>query len=243
MTGGENTILDLLYPGRCPVCGEILPYGRKYVCGRCEPKLSYVSQPVCMKCGKELEKLDNGWNGGEYCADCIRHPKDFAGGIALLNYNAAAQTVMARLKYQNKREGAEFLAAEMAKRHGRQLLRLRPDALVPVPIHKARLKLRGYNQSELLAKALGRRLGISVRTDLLFRVENTKAQKQLGYEERQKNEAHAFRTSGKTAVRGTLILVDDIYTTGATAQSCAAVLLKAGAEQVYLANMAVGYGR
>lgn len=237
-------ILDLLYPIRCPVCGKIRPYGGAYVCSSCEKELSYVSQPVCMRCGKELDSGER-WNGKEYCADCLRQQRDFSGGIALLNYNDAAKKIMAKLKYQNKREYAAFLADEMAKRHGRQILRLAPELLVPVPVHQTRRRERGYNQAELLAEKLGRRLGIPVKKGWLIRIENTKAQKQLGYNERQRNEKKAFGIVAGRHTDGikTVMLVDDIYTTGATAQACTDVLLEAGVQKVYLISMAIGYGR
>lgn len=232
----------MLYPRRCPLCGEVLPYGGGHICKRCKEKLSYVKQPVCMRCGKEL-RSGNQWSAPEFCQDCLRRERDFSGGIALLNYNAAAKEIMVQLKYQNKREYAGFLAEEMAKRHGRQILRLKPDAFVPVPIHKKRRRERGFNQAELLARSLGRKLGIPVETKLLVRIENTKAQKQLGYKDRQQNEKKAFRAVKTDKKLGTLMLVDDIYTTGATAQACTQALLSAGAEKVYLVSMAIGYER
>lgn len=235
-------ILDVIYPRRCPVCDEILEFGASGVCPACLPQLSFVSQPVCMGCGKELKTGGfESFGAAEYCPDCIRHKRSFSGGTALLNYNEAARKLMSGLKYKNRREYVDFLAQEMVKRHGRQILRLRADALVPVPVHKKRRRERGYNQAELLAKGLSRRLSIPVKK-LLFRVENTQAQKKLGYEARQKNEEKAFAAAECGGI-GRLLLVDDIYTTGATAESCTKALLLAGADQVFLLNMAIGIGR
>lgn len=235
-------IFDLIYPRRCPVCNEVLPFGDSGACPACLEKLSFVSQPVCMCCGKELKKsgFDNGQTE-EYCSDCMCHKRSFLGGIALLNYNDGARKVMAGLKYKNRREYADFLTEEMVKRHGRQILRLKAEAIVPVPIHKKRRRERGYNQAELLAKGLSRRLSIPVKT-LLLRVENTTAQKKLGYEERQKNEEKAFAATNCKGM-GRVLLVDDIYTTGATAESCTKALLSAGVSQVFLLNMAIGIRR
>ena len=233
------SILDLIYPCSCPVCGEVLPYGRKGLCGGCEGKLSYVRQPACMGCGKELDAGDR-WSAPEYCPDCARLNRSFSGGIALLNYNDAARTLMWQFKYQNRREYAGFLAEEMAKRHGRQILRMGGRSLVPVPIHKKRRRERGYNQAELLAGELGKRLRIPVRKDLIIRTENTRAQKKLGFAERQKNETKAFAAVKRGEDLGTVFLVDDIYTTGATAQACTEALLEAGAEKVFLLSMAIG---
>ena len=235
-------IFDLIYPRRCPVCNEVLPFGDRGACSACMEELSFVSQPVCMGCGKELKKssFDCG-PAEEYCPDCMRHRRSFLGGIALLNYNEGARKVMAGLKYKNRREYADFLTEEMVKRHGRQILRLQAEAIVPVPIHKKRRRERGYNQAELLAEGLSRRLSIPVKK-LLFRVENTTAQKKLGYEARQKNEEKAFAAADCKGM-GRVLLVDDIYTTGATAEACTRALLGAGVFQVFLLNMAIGIRR
>ena len=235
-------ILDLIYPRRCPVCGGVLPFGESGACPDCAGELSFVAQPACMGCGKELGQSGPGrFSQEEYCPDCLRCRRSFSGGIALLNYNDAARKVMAGLKYKNQRDYADFLAAEMTKRHGRQILRLGADALVPVPVHKRRRRERGYNQAELLAKGLSRRLPIPVKR-LLLRVEYTEAQKKLGYEARQKNEERAFRAVHAARI-GRALLVDDIYTTGATAEACTKALLSAGVSQVFLLNMAVGISR
>lgn len=235
-------LLDLIYPRRCPVCNEVLAFGERGVCPDCRGALSFVNQPVCMKCGKEVKRRGfDSFGAEEYCSDCMRRARSFSGGIALLNYNDGARKVMAGLKYKNRREYADFLAEEMAKRHGRKIIRLGADALVPVPIHKKRWRERGYNQAELLAKGLSGRLSIPVRK-LLLRVEHTEAQKELGYEARQKNEERAFAALDCAGMRR-LLLVDDIYTTGATAEACTRTLLSAGAGEVFLLSMAIGIGR
>ncbi|MCI8550889.1 MAG: ComF family protein [Lachnospiraceae bacterium] len=235
-------ILDFIYPRRCPVCNEVLPFGPFCICDGCRKKLSFVSQPVCMGCGKEMKKSGfDSFGAEEYCPDCMRHEKCFSGGIALLNYDETAKKLMAGLKYKNRREYAGFLAEEMVRRHGKKILRLRADGLVPVPIHRKRRRERGYNQAELLAKELSWRLSLPVK-QLLSRMEDTQAQKKLGYEARQKNEAGAF-TARDCNGMGNLLLVDDIYTTGATAQACTKALLEAGAGKVWLLNMAIGIGR
>lgn len=235
-------LLDLIYPRRCPVCNEVLAFGEGGVCPDCKGALSFVGQPVCMKCGKEVKgRGDDSFGAEEYCPDCMRRARSFTGGIALLNYNDGARKLMAGLKYKNRREYADFLAEEMARRHGRKILRLKADALVPVPIHKKRRRERGYNQAELLAKGLSRRLSIPMEK-LLLRVEYTEAQKKLGYEARQKNEERAFAAAGCGGF-GRVLLVDDIYTTGATAEACTKTLLAAGTGEVFLLSMAIGIGR
>lgn len=233
-------ILDLFYPARCVCCGALLPFGKKGACPGCYEKLSFVTPPVCLGCGKEMEDRSR-FGMEEYCRDCLRYPKDYAYGIPLLNYNEMAKTIMTGLKYENKRENARFLAQEIARRKGKQIKGIGEALLVPVPVHPRKRRSRGFNQAGLIARQLGSLLDIPVREDVLFRVQETAAQKKLGYEQRQKNEKRAFCAKGK--ISGTVILVDDIYTTGATAQACTRVLLKAGATKVILVNGAIGYSR
>lgn len=232
--------LSWLYPGRCGVCGELLPVGQIGVCEACYAELPFVRPPVCLSCGKELGSTDF-WAPEEFCTDCSAHTKDFSGGIALLNYHGAARKLITGFKYENKREYAAFLAKELARRKGRQILSFRPDLLVPVPVHKRRRRERGYNQAGLLARELGRELGIPVREDILVRRINTTAQKKLDVLHRRYNETKAF--AANEVIKGRVLLVDDIYTTGATAQGCTTELLKAGAEKVFLVNAAIGGGR
>ena len=234
-------ILDLIYPKRCPVCGEALPWGSRGICSACRGALSDVRQPACMGCGKELDRTGGRREFPELCPDCRRRPRSFSGGIILLHYNEGAKKVLYGLKYQNKRDTALFLAEETVKRHGRRILRFGPEALVPVPLHRSRRRERGYNQAQLLAAALGKELGIPVR-QLLVRTEQTAAQKRLGYAARQRNEAGVFRASVPHIREKRLMLVDDIYTTGATAENCTRALLRAGAGEVWILAMAAGRG-
>ena len=103
---------------------------------------SWVSQPVCKRCGKELP-VDT----AEYCLDCTRHPRSFEGGRALLNYNRTASRSMAQIKYNNRREYLDFYAEAMARRLGPAIRRMNAQALVPVPVHPSRMKVRGFNQA------------------------------------------------------------------------------------------------
>ena len=190
-----------------------------------------------MGCGKELDRAEA---SGEYCHDCIRRPRSFAGGIALLNYNEGAKKVIYGLKYQNKRDAARFLAEETIRRHGRRLLRIGADALVPVPLHKSRRRERGYNQAALLARELGRCTGIPVEEKLLLRVRKTAPLKTMSKAERTANLRGAFAVSGRIPGGSRILLVDDIYTTGSTADAAAACLKGHGCSRVFLLTVAAG---
>lgn len=230
--------LDILYPRRCPVCGRIvMPKGR-LICPGCLKALAPVRQPRCMKCGKEVAE-----DTVEYCFDCTRHPRSFEYGAALLNYNEAAGRSMARIKYSNRREYLDFYAAATLARLGNTIRRMDAQALVPVPVHPARLKARGFNQAGEFAGRLSGPLGIPVNATLLTRNKNTLPQKELNPAERLKNLEEAFQASQPPPGLHSVILVDDIYTTGSTIEACARALKRVGISRVYYISICIGGGR
>ena len=233
----REALTGLCFPRRCPVCGGIvLPRG-ELICPDCVKELSPVSQPVCLICGKQLES-----GTGERCGDCMRRPRSFQRNFALLNYNAAARRSMVAIKYKNRREYLDFYAQAVCRRFGRQLLRLGPDAIVPVPVHASRLRSRGYNQAELLAGRIGAELGIPVCSRALLRTKKTRPQKELSPEERLRNLQQAFAAGQLPEGVETVILVDDIYTTGSTLEACARILLGMGVRRVYGLTICIGRG-
>ncbi|WP_347560899.1 ComF family protein [Clostridium sp. OM02-18AC] len=258
----QENLLQLLFPRRCPVCGQIvLPEGA-LICAGCVRKLHFIRQPSCKKCGAELIS-----DREEYCPECKRHQRSFESGVALIRYNDAAQKSMAAIKYKNRREYLDFYAEAIVRRYGYFFARHKDAVLVPVPVHPARLRSRGFNQAGELAVRLGRLSGLSVNETMLVRTRKTAPQKELGPEERLRNLRKAFavregRSSGLlqklvirssavrqlsdwhscTALPATVILVDDIYTTGSTIEACTRVLKEAGVRQVYFVSICIGGG-
>ncbi len=227
---------DLLFPRRCPVCGGVvMPKGR-LICPSCLKQLSFVSSPVCMKCGKEIESREQ-----EYCGDCLRRKKSFERGFALLNYDNRAAVSMAAVKYHNKREYLDFYARAAALRFEKQFKQAGIQVIVPVPVHASRLKARGFNQAAVLAKKLSAELGIPWE-ELLVRVKKTDPQKGLGSSDRLKNLRGAFEAKEAVRTWERVLLVDDIYTTGSTAEICSRVLLGAGVKQVFIFAVCIGHG-
>lgn len=230
--------IDALFPRRCPVCGRIVMPKGKLVCPDCLNGLSWVKSPVCKCCGKELP-VDT----VEYCFDCARRPRSFVYGRALINYNETASRSMARIKYNNCREYLDFYAAEMVRRLGPAVKRMGAQALVPVPVHPERMRTRGFNQAEELARRLSAGLGLPVETGLLARNKNTAPQKDLNPAQRLKNLEEAFTARRPAAGLASVILVDDIYTTGSTIEACSRVLKRAGISRVYFLCICIGGGR
>lgn len=234
----KQTILDVLFPRRCPVCGEIVRPAGSLICPSCFQKLSFVTGPVCKKCGKEI--VDETM---EFCEDCMVHRHAFEYGVALLNYDEIARKSMVQIKYNNKREYLDFYGAALAKRYEKTIRRMQVDAIVPVPIHRSRRRKRGFNQAEILAEILGEHLGIPVEPDFLERNRRTLPQKELSPKERLKNLTGAFVAERLPDGVRRVLLVDDIYTTGSTLEACAQVLKRAGADFVYFAVICMTGGR
>lgn len=236
-----DRILPILYPRHCPVCERVLPYG-VYVCAKCASKLPYVKGPVCFACGKSVTSPEQ-----EYCYDCRIFPKSFQAGLALFIYNEKTRPVMAAFKYMNRRVLSQFFTREIFLRHKEDILRWRPDLLVPVPIHKNKRRLRGYNQADLLARDLSVLLHIPCQGNLLLRTEDTAPQKQLRPQARLNNLQGAFAVNPacqeKLAGLNTVLLIDDIYTTGATMEICTRILHAAGVKNVYIYSVCIGIAR
>ena len=234
----KETFLNVLFPRRCPVCGEITSPAGSLICPSCVLKLSFVKPPVCKKCGKEI--MDEAM---EYCSDCMGHRHAFEFGAALLNYDETARTIMAQIKYKNKREYLDFFGAAMAKRYERTVKGMAVEAIVPVPVHPSRRRARGFNQAEVLAEVLGKKLGIPVKPEMLIREKRTRPQKELTAAERLKNLSGAFSAGEGICGIRRVLLVDDIYTTGSTMEACARALRSAGVEKVYFAVICMTGGR
>lgn len=234
----KEFLTGLLFPRRCPVCGDIVMPKGELICPECVKKLSFVREPTCKKCGKEISRYE-----AEYCYDCTKHRRTFEYGKALVNYNDAAKDSMVKIKYKNKREYLDFYIEAICVRYGSQIKRMNADALVPVPVHPSRRRARGYNQAELLANGIGERLGIPVRPDLLRRSKKTAPQKQLNPAERLKNLQEAFAAGDLPEGIRDVILVDDIYTTGSTIEACTRALTKAEAGHVYFVAICIGHGQ
>lgn len=234
-------LYDVIYPRRCPICDDVLydPKSpvRPKICKDCLGKITYVSPPACLKCGKQMED-----EAKEFCYDCSKGTMVYKRGVALFSYSESIKASMYGFKYRNRREYAQFYGDGLVERYGDLIRTWHADVLVPVPLHKKRLRKRGYNQAEELAKALGQRLSIPVESQLLFRVKNTRPQKELKDKERPKNLENAFQIRENVVKYKNIILIDDIYTTGTTINECARVLKNYGAVNIYYMAVCIGRG-
>lgn len=236
----QDRVLDFFYPPHCPICGERIlqpPAGHfvRLICPECLRRLTPVGENYCMKCGKPLTDPTR-----EFCPDCTRREHVFTQNRSVFSYHGALRTSLYRLKYANRREYARFYGAAVYAELGSWIEKLRISVVIPVPLHKSRMRKRGYNQAELIAVRLGCFLPVRVETGVLIRVRNTAVQKELSGEERRRNLDHAFAVAGRFRPGIRILLVDDIYTTGSTLDAAAGALLEAGAEAVYGVCIATG---
>jgi ComF family protein len=230
----------VIFPPRCAVCDGILEPGQRYIHPKCEAELFRVEDPVCMHCGKPVAS-----GAVEYCPDCAGKKgktDSFLQGKSLFLYKGEIKKSMYRFKYGNRREYAAFFAEEIAAQYGEWLDRIRPDAIVPVPMYQKKQRKRGYNQAEVLAKALGRQLDLPVEGKWIRRVRDTKPQKMLNDVERKNNLKNAFHSRKINVQYNKILLVDDIYTTGSTAEAVTECLHQANVEDVYFLSVCIGKG-
>ncbi|MBS7302654.1 MAG: ComF family protein [Lachnospiraceae bacterium] len=226
--------LTIFFPKHCAVCDAVLIRDNG-ICPECEKKLSLLSGNVCMICGKEIEEAKI------YCYDCNRKQRGFERNFSVFTYSDMKESLY-RFKYNGRAEYAKFYARTACRMHGRILKQLHADALVPIPLHCLRQRKRGYNQAEEFAKELSLLLDIPMRNDLIKRVKATKALKTLNAIERQNNLKKAFLFMQNDVKLNTIILVDDIFTTGATLDAAARVCKQAGVQKIYAVTIAVGAG-
>lgn len=230
-----GVLLDLLYPRHCAVCDEITGVG-ELVCRQCQSKVSYIKEPCCAKCGKQLKNEEK-----EYCEDCDRKEHSFIQGVALFDYGSMSDSIF-RFKYGGRAEYAQFYGRELLEKKGSWLRMIQPDALVPVPIHFSRERQRGYNQAELIAFELSKRTKIPVNRTLIRRKTKTEPMKNLSSTERQNNLKKAFKIWRNDVKLNTIVIIDDIYTTGSTIDAMSRVMQEAGVSNIYFMTLTIGRG-
>lgn len=233
-SAAKQWLLSVLFPRRCPVCEEIVSPRGALICPDCERKLHFLTEPTCQICGREILADDE-----ELCESCKRHRFLFKRSIALVGYDDVAARSISRIKYTGAREFLDYYGREAVRRRGEELRRMQIDAIVPVPVHPSRKRKRGYNQATVLAEVMGAELGLPVYEAALYRRKKTAASKELNAAERLKNLMSAFYAGPIPQDLRRVLLVDDIFTTGATMESCTRTLLAAGVEEVYCFALAI----
>jgi ComF family protein len=221
-------MLDFALPPRCPGCGAIVADAHRFCLG-CWQALTFLGDPCCRRCGLPFE-----YEGEGECGRCLAEPPPFDRLRAAVAYGEVSRQVALRLKY-NGRPGLAFTLAHFMLRHLDCAAGREEPLLVPVPLHRWRIWKRGYNQAALIASALARGAGVPVGLDLIRRTRATPPLRGLGRRERALAVRGAFKVpaGARPALAGRrVVLVDDVYTSGATASACAKALKRAGAASV-----------
>jgi ComF family protein len=223
-------LLDFALPPRCGGCGTIVDQVDSF-CAGCWKQLEFLGPGGCLRCGLPLEATE-----AETCAACLARPPRLDRIRAAVAYGDISRGIAIRLKYGRKVALARTMSRYMQPLVGELP---RDSVLVPVPLHRWRLWGRGFNQSAIVARDLSRRTGLPVSVDALRRTRSTPPLKGMGMRQRRRTVAGAFRARRPSELRGrTVVLIDDVLTTGSTAEACARALRKAGASRVDLVSWA-----
>jgi ComF family protein len=235
-------VMNFLYPPRCAACGERFDLDAEHrVCAVCLARVERLPEPLCSICGGPLESATK---GAPRCAACVNRPPRFAQARAIARYRPSAEddrTSLAAMIRRHKygldqsldRALAEFLGPELPYSPEEV------DLVIPVPLHRHRLWWRGFNQGALLASAVARRLGRPLDLGSLVRYRPTTPQTSQSHDARRRNVRGAFRVRRPGRIeKKRVLLVDDVMTTGATADECARALAAAGARRIVVLTLA-----
>jgi ComF family protein len=234
---------DWLYPPRCRACGaRVRGHDAEFFCAACWRRVRRVSTPLCDVCGRPFPSA-----GGDdhSCAACLeRHPA-FARARAWACYPSDREaehplrSVVQKFKYGRKVSLGKPLGRLLASGCREFVAECKPDVILPVPLHPKRLRWRGFNQSVLLAREVSRATNVPLDPFTLYRSKETLPQTQLTGEERRRNVRAAFSLKTRESVADRrVLLLDDVYTSGATVNECSRVLEQSGAKVVYVLTLA-----
>ena len=232
----RSTLFQFFLPPQCPCCEKFSEEGKPGFCSNCLSQIRWIEPPFCSICGipfisREVETHP--------CGACVTHRKYFTIARALGAFEGSLQEAIHRWKYEGKTYLTPFFADWMAEGLNRHWEPGSLDLLIPVPLHTRRLRERGFNQALLLVRELSRRTGIPYRKTILQKKKPTIPQVNLSGVERKKGLRGTFHVIGKEELSGlSVLLIDDVYTTGATVNECSKVLLRGGAKRVDVLTLA-----
>lgn len=235
----KDDILDFVYPQSCPICRKPLGKKEKEVCEGCWRKLAILPAPFCPYCKSFLEE---GSEILKHACPSLSRPEDgrIAAVRALGTFDDHYQELIHRFKYGKKIPLGQRLGRRLGEVVAREKDFAGCDLILPVPLHRARYRERGFNQSEIVAEGISQVTGIPILKAILKRKKNTRDQTYLNAQQRAENVKDAFVMGRPEMMESKkVILVDDVTTTGATLNECARMLHRAGAKMIFAATLAV----
>ena len=226
----KENITDIIFPRRCPLCGSVINRNER-ICSRCSKDVEFIRRPICRTCGRPL-----------YTCDCRRGQYAFVRNVSPLVYTKAAKRGIRRMKFNNSPSSCTYFGKLMANVVRREYtdIGINFDCVIGVPMHSDDYRNRGYNQAALLAKIVAEELELPHYIHVLVKYRKNSAQHTLSFKERQQNIKGVFRVAMPEMIRGcTVLLCDDVTTSGSTLNECALTLLEAGAKSVYCVTATV----
>ncbi|MBC3797236.1 ComF family protein [Acetobacterium tundrae] len=230
----ENNLF--LKNGTCPICGKVLFVTDNFLCRQCDEELPKINNPTCQRCGRPIFRSNR-----KLCSICSKQNLPFGGGYAFLRYEDSGKTLVHAIKFKDRPNLGIWVGIRMGKAIAQCEWGKEIDIIIPVPLHPNRLEERGYNQSEKITQGI--RTGLLPLSPVLGpqylrRIRDTPHQMGQGREQRLVNLTGAFSAENIEEIQGkTILLVDDVLTTGATLSEAAATLLEAGAKKVVVATV------
>lgn len=220
--------IDFLIPLRCIKCGNILSE-KEGLCTSCWPTISFISKPYCNSCGRPFDfEIDE----GSLCGPCSHTPPLFKTARSVFTYTPESKELVLKFKHTDNLQAAPLFGKWLSG----VMQDLDNPLCIPIPLHWTRLFLRTYNQAALLAQQVAQIKQLTYVPDLLIRHRRTPSQGRFSKEERIKNVRNAFSVPKKHHAllkQRNVLLIDDVFTTGATLNACAKTLLKSGAKEVH----------
>ena len=231
-----TALLDVILPPICHICHSFIPNaGTLHICPTCRDLLPLVLSPLCPVCGIPFV----GTGSNHRCGVCLTTPPHFDTARAPFLYEGSIRDLIHSFKYSQKTHLRNPLALLALEEIGNLWAEQNPHLIIPVPLHRSRLRLRGFNQAVLLGRVISQHLSLPMQTDVLVRTRPTEPQIDLSAAKRRVNVKGAFAIDKPCRVTGkTILLLDDVMTTGSTLDECAHVLKNAGAESVIAATIA-----
>jgi len=232
-----NDISEVIFPPQCLGCKDILhSFNGQIFCSSCEEQTHLITGSICHICGTTFPDSPA---ESHLCADCLEKKPYFSCARAVFSYENIILNAIHQFKYKRNISIGETLASFMADFQFSNIDFADYSIMIPVPLHTTRLRERGFNQSLVLARILGKKKQIPINFSLLKRQKFTLTQTGSNKQERKQNIKGAFEVTDKRKIAGkNILLIDDVFTTGATVNECAKTLIKAGAQKVSVLTLA-----